>query len=179
VHRNLQKKEKAMSKKQFLIVFIVAIIAGLAGGYCSVRFFLPKMIKAQDIRVIDKNGDLILEFAMNYKGKGDTLAVALNRGSGTVVAGLSDDDEPFLNFADREGQLRLIMGAGVEDTGMAFLDQKAVKRAALFVAEDGTPGFALRDKEGKVRARMFLSPDGTPGLELKDEKGNVTWEAGK
>jgi hypothetical protein len=69
----MRLKENAMSKKQFAIVLLAALIGGIIGGLLSSRFFITKeayatngvkqqIITASEFRVIDDTGKIVSSF---------------------------------------------------------------------------------------------------------------------
>src|SRR5712692_3127384 len=145
-----------MSKKQYGLVLVVAMVAGLVGGVVS-SWFLggtpvfalkapqpAKILQAERFQVVDRNGNIRAELGMMLDG---TVSLLL---------------------ADRTGKSSIhlfVLPNG--DSSLALHDQAEKVRAILALA-DGEPGLSLFDKDDKIRTTLSLN-NGDPALELFDK----------
>ena len=138
-----------MSRKQFLLTLLVAIISAFLGGALSVWFLMPqsvlaqdgvpKVIEAQEFRVVDEEGQV--------KAK---LVVLEDGNASLILLG----DTPMLSFWDQSLNDRMMIGI--------FPDQQ--------------PGLIISDKEGNTRLTLSLGREGEPYLKLQDKAGDKTAE---
>ncbi len=158
-----------MSKAQFRILMLLTVVSGLVGGALSDLLFrglparaaqtttAPKVIEAQEFRLVDEAGNNRAALAFNVVGN------------------------PALFMYDAEGELRLqLLVSEDEGAGVALYDgtgQEHVQLIGLGI-EDGQPALCLWDAAQKQRATIGLDGDEQPFLELSGvfgaEKAMVT-----
>jgi LytS/YehU family sensor histidine kinase len=183
-------KEANMGKKAYVVMLILALVAGAVGGALSSKIFrrqgekpedseLRKVIVANEIHLVD------------------------NQGKARWVLAFSRDGEPSVTFVNRDGWAPMAMGVNrngfpffnmilqpQKDGGpsLTLMDGRMRNRAVLGLWEDGEPYLRLLDRNGQVRATLGStvledSQTGTSvrrpcsSLVLFDEKGKIIWSA--
>jgi len=183
-----------MNRKQVLHTLLLAVISGFLGGALSVWFLMPqsvlaqdeppKVIEAQEFRVVDADGELrarlVSDYATRFQMFGENgqvnVQLQTNGIRGTRLS-LKDtgeqrvelvvnDQGPFLSLWDTESGLRVLLGlTGEGSPELRLVDQKNRIRAVL-----GTTRLTHPDT-GSTEIRAPSS------LVLFDEDGNVVWSA--
>lgn len=156
-----------MSKRQYSLVVILAMVAGFVGGSVANRFFTPqpvfakkksktaKVIEAEEFRMVDKLGNIHVEIKlkeftvspMKPPVKRPVISIKQN-GRDRVTLGLSWAEAPVLMFSDPNGKAHLslsLTGAGRE----------------------AIPGIDLYSQDGMVTLAVHPFPVG-PHLNLSD-----------
>lgn len=142
-----------MSKKQYIPMFIVAIIAGFLGGALSNRFMTLDRVETQkDLGA--KNVVVANEFHL-----------VDDDGKDRWVLKLSGEGEPNITFINKNGWAP--MAIGVNRKGFPFFNMVLEPR------KNGGPSFVLMDSQMKNRALLGLRRDGEPYLSLLDKNGQV------
>src|SRR5262249_3740758 len=135
-----------MSKKQYGIVLVVAMVAGLVGGMVSNWFLMgtpvfaqkapqrEKDLQAERFEVVDQAGKLRAILGVVPDG---TLSLVLNDKAGRPRAGLTvvSNGAPFVALFDKDGKLR----------------------TKLALEPDGAPSLTLADDNGQARANLNLN----------------------
>ena len=159
-----------MNRKQFIFTLLLALLSGLMGGVLSIWFLMPhsvlaqdeppKVIEAQEFRVVDEEGNMRARL----------------RVSGTNMVSLIMHDVnkvPRVTLAIREGKAMLV------------LNHKEAEVARLY---DAGPSVQLWDADGNIRAVLGIAELKDPesgsteirapsSLVLLNEEGNVVWSA--
>ena len=140
-----------MNKKQYALMLVLALIAGLVGGVVSSQFLIGKsafaekkveskrIIEAEEFRLVDDKGNLLARLDDGDFGYGGNLAVY---------------HKEFKRFP--------IVEIGV--SGILCSDYAGKTHAAL-----STNGLAFKKPHG-ISAELLLNPQ--PFLKLFDENGN-------
>jgi hypothetical protein len=114
----------------------------------------PKVIQAQEFRLVDKNG---------------TMRATLQT---------QDDGSPGLALFDKNGKARVTVHVQPDGTStLAFHDAQSKTRVELEQQSDGTGGLTLTNSKGTGGMALLIAPDSNPVALFKDKTGKVTWSA--
>lgn len=189
-----------MNKKQFGLLFVLSLLAGLVGGILASQFFLgtpvfaqkkigpQNVVTAEEFRMVDKEGRILSTWGMYAGGPG--IVLFSKNGEFRAVFSLTSPEEgPVLTFADNKGNHRAIVGLGAERQPYVTLrDQAGKERISLSLDDDGDPYLALYDQAENERAILGtidstkLKRTGTiekrsvSSLVLLGKDGQVTWK---
>ena len=190
-----------MNKKQFSLLLMLSLSAGLVGGMLASQFFLgtpvlaekkvgpQNVIVAEEFRLEDKEGKVLSTWGMYAGGPGIVL-FGKNGQFRAVFSLTSPDEGPILTFADNKGNHRATVGLGAERQPYVTLrDQIGNERISLSLDDDGDPYLALYDQAENERAILGtmdftkLKRTGTiekrsvSSLVLLGKDGQITWKA--
>ena len=114
----------------------------------------PKVVTAQEFRLVDKTGAMRASFQTR------------------------DDGSPGLALYDKGGKLRVTLQVQADGgSRLAFHDTQNKPRLELEQAADGTGGLILTNSKGSGGAVLLIAPDGGPVAIFKDKDGKVLWSA--
>jgi len=189
-----------MNKKQFSLLLMLSLLAGLLGGMLTSQFFLgtpvlaekkvgpQNVIVAEEFRLEDKEGKVLSTWGMYAGGPGIVL-FGKNGQFRAVFSLTSPDEGPILTFADNKGNHRATVGLGAERQPYVTLrDQIGNERISLSLDDDGDPYLALYDQAENERAILGtmdstkLKRTGTiekrsvSSLVLLGKDGQITWK---
>jgi hypothetical protein len=189
-----------MNKKQFSLLLMLSLFAGLVGGMLTSQFFLgtlvlaekkvgaQNVVVAEEFRLVDKEDKILSTWGMYAGGPGIVL-FGKNGQFRAVFSLTSPDEGPVLTFADNKGNHRATVGLGAERQPYVTLrDQAGKERISLSLDEDGDPYLALYDQAENERAILGtidstkLKRTGTiekrsvSSLVLLGKDGQITWK---
>jgi hypothetical protein len=189
-----------MNKKQFSLLLMLSLFAGLVGGMLTSQFFLgtpvlaekkvgaQNVVIAEEFRLVDKEDKILSTWGMYAGGPGIVL-FGKNGQFRAVFSLTSPDEGPILTFADNKGNHRATVGLGAERQPYVTLrDQTGNERISLSLDDDGDPYLALYDQAENERAilgtmdSMKLKRTGTiekrsvSSLVLLGKDGQITWK---
>ena len=189
-----------MNKKQFSLLLMLSLLAGLLGGMLTSQFFLgtpvlaekkvgaQNVIVAEEFRLVDKEDNILSTWGMYAGGPGIVL-FGKNGQFRAVFSLTSPDEGPILTFADNKGNHRATVGLGAERQPYVTLrDQTGNERISLSLDDDGDPYLALYDQAENERAVLGtmdstkLKKTGTiekrsvSSLVLLGKDGQITWK---
>ena len=189
-----------MNKKQFSLLLMLSLLAGLLGGMLTSQFFLgtpvlaekkvgaQNIIVAEEFRLVDKEDKILSTWGMYAGGPGIVL-FGKNGQFRAVFSLTSPDEGPILTFADNKGNHRATVGLGAERQPYVTLrDQTGNERISLSLDDDGDPYLALYDQAENERAVLGtmdstkLKKTGTiekrsvSSLVLLGKDGQITWK---
>ena len=189
-----------MNKKQFSLLLMLSLFAGLVGGMLTSQFFLgtpvlaekkvgaQNVVIAEEFRLVDKEDKILSTWGMYAGGPGIVL-FGKNGQFRAVFSLTSPDEGPILTFADNKGNHRATVGLGAERQPYVTLrDQTGNERVSLSLDDDGDPYLALYDQAENERAilgtmdSMKLKRTGTiekrsvSSLILLGKDGQITWK---
>jgi len=189
-----------MNKKQFSLLLMLSLLAGLVGGMLTSQFFLgtpvlaekkvgaQNVVIAEEFRLVDKEDNILSTWGMYAGGPGIVL-FGKNGQFRAVFSLTSPDEGPILTFADNKGNHRATVGLGAERQPYVTLrDQTGNERISLSLDDDGDPYLALYDQAENERAVLGtmdstkLKRTGTiekrsvSSLVLLGKDGQITWK---
>ncbi len=169
-----------MTKKDYGLVLLLAMIFGLAGGTVASRFFMDepvfaaktpkpqKVITAEKFVLVDEDGvsrAVLGQYSKNKVGVG-RVALALQ---------------------DEKGNARIELAVTKEGViGLNFFNKDGKPRASLVLSDNGGPVLSLGSKEGNSHVQLiidnegsphFLLNGGMPGIDMFDKDGELLWSA--
>ncbi len=159
-----------MSKKQFFLTLLLAVISGFLGGTLSVWLLLPpsvlaqdkpqKVIEAERFVVMDEDGRTraILGVVEN------TAGLMLHDQNGKTRIFLSVEDSPRLQFSDQNGNSAVLLTADGEPI-LTLYNANGTVGSSLQPAALGFSG----DKEEESGVLLSMSEDG-PLLSFNDSQ---------
>lgn len=179
-----------MGKKPYVVMLILALIAGVIGGALSSKIFwrqegtpedleLRKVIVANEIHLVDQDGRDRWVLALSKEGEPSVTFVNKN-GWAPMAIGINRNGFPFFNMVlephKRGGPTLTLMDSRMKD------------RAVLGLWEDGEPYLTLLDTNGQARATLGSTDLKDPlsgsrerrpcsSLVLFDENGKIIWSA--
>jgi hypothetical protein len=179
-----------MGKKAYVVMLILALVAGAVGGALSNKIFwrqeekpedleLRKVIVANEIHLVDNQGRA--RWVLAFSRDGEPSVTFVNRdGWAPMAMGVNRNGFPFFNMI-----LQPQKGGG---PSLTLMDGTMKNRAVLGLWEDGEPYLRLLDENGQVRATLgsTVLRDSLTGrsvrrpcssLVLFDEKGKIIWSA--
>ena len=189
-----------MNKKQFSLLLMLSLLAGLVGGMLTSQFFLgtpvlaekkvgaQNVIVAEEYRLVDKEDNILSTWGMYAGGPGIVL-FGKNGQFRAVFSLTSPDEGPILTFADNKGNHRATVGLGAgRQPYVTLRDQTGNERISLSLDDDGDPYLALYDQAENERAVLGtmdstkLKRTGTiekrsvSSLVLLGKDGQITWK---
>ncbi|MDH3557452.1 MAG: hypothetical protein WBF55_08610 [Syntrophobacteria bacterium] len=189
-----------MNKKQFSLLLMLSLLAGLVGGMLTSQFFLgtpvlaekkvgaQNVIVAEEFRLVDKEDNILSTWGMYAGGPGIVL-FGKNGQFRAVFSLTSPDEGPILTFADNKGNHRATVGLGAgRQPYVTLRDQTGNERISLSLDDDGDPYLALYDQAENERAVLGtmdstkLKRTGTiekrsvSSLVLLGKDGQITWK---
>src|SRR5262245_13151186 len=142
-----------MNKKEYGLVLVVAVTAGLLGGMASSWFFIPthlqgNVIEAKQFAVTAEDGKKALAL-LGKTGNGE-IGLYLYEKSGTHVTVLSPGSVALYEMGKRTAMLR------PESLGLyEGSDQETfIRRTLLHLGPNGEPSLELYDKTEKLRTAL-------------------------
>ncbi len=196
-----------MNRKQFLLTLLVAVISGFLGGALSVWFLMPpsvlaqdeppKVIEAQEFRVVDDNGVVRGSIGLNQSGvtlnfrdvtrtkSAEVLVTEI--GVGIVLSDESQESAIRMMTGESSGYGSISITAA-ESTLIATPNILTVSHPAGSILVDAEkPMIRVADSRHAPRAILGVTsltpPTGSTeirapsSLVLFDEEGNVVWSA--
>lgn len=153
-----------MNRRQFGILIMTTLFAGMMGGALSNLVFMNSGVSAEETEQA-KKVVTAEEFRLVTKD-GQPRATLL----------LWNGELPALTLADESCHNRVFLGVFNEAQPALILNDKGCRqRAALDLQPDGLPSLTLRDKQDVPRARLRVLLDGSPTLTLFNENGQIAW----
>jgi len=168
-----------MTRKQYLLTILLALVTGLIGGVLSNHIIQPvfaekavkpqKLIVAEEFILVDKNGDMIAEWHGRFDGKA-TLRMYYDYGKSTTIR----EDGIFM-YGD---ECSLEIGTTVFDMWKPYCRLKIESEPAgphISLFQNGKLRSTLGCTElvtKKAGTKITRSP---ASLVLFDEKGSVIW----
>lgn len=179
-----------MAKRQYVVMLILAFIAGVIGGTLSSKTFwrqeetpedseLRKVIVANEINLVDQEGRARWVLAISRDGEPSVTFVNKD-GWAPMAMGVNRNGFPFFNMILQPGK--------VGGPALALMDGTMKNRAVFGLWEDGEPYLRLLDRNGQVRATLgsTVLKDSLTGASIRrpcsslvlfDEKGEIIWSA--
>jgi len=189
-----------MNRRQFSLLLVLSLLAGLVGGILTSQFFLgtpvlaekkvgaQNVIVAEEFRLVDKEDNILSTWGMYAGGPGIVL-FGKNGQFRAVFSLTSPDEGPILTFADNKGNHRATVGLGAgRQPYVTLRDQTGNERISLSLDDDGDPYLALYDQAENERAVLGtmdstkLKRTGTiekrsvSSLVLLGKDGQITWK---
>src|SRR5712692_8737214 len=170
-----------MSKKQYGVVLVVAVVAGLVGSVVSSWFLMgspvfaqkapqhEKVLQAEKFEVVDRDGKLRAVLGTDPSGSVNLLLYDRAGKQGAGQFGMLPNGNSGLLLYDQAGKIRATLQLldGEPSLDLSGKDEKP--RVQLFTT-DGEPRLRLLDQAGKLRAALGIF-DGEPGLSFLDKEG--------
>ena len=179
-----------MAKRQYVVMLILALVAGVIGGALSSKILwrqaqtpedlaLKKVIVANEIHLVDEHGKG--RWVLAFSKDGEPSVTFVNKdGWAPMAMGVNRHGFPFFNMI-----LQPRKGGG---PSLTLMDGRMKNRAVLGLWEDGEPYLTLLDRNGQERATLGSTDlrDSLTGssvrrpcssLVLFDEEGKIIWSA--
>jgi len=161
-----------MNRKQFIFTLLLALLSGLMGGVLSIWFLIPtsvlaqdevpRVIEAQEFRVVAQDGTMRIKLAIGTDG-GSYLSLfdpgEMSRVSLTTAAnGIS-----LLGFNDDDGAVRAYIGMTPEPRVSLFGDSRDPGISMRMAPE---PEIVVFDESGSTVISLSRLDDGNPSLQM-------------
>ena len=189
-----------MSKRQYILLLILPLLAGLVGGTLAGQILggspafadktaeSKKVVTAEEFLLVDKKGEVLSTWGMYAGGPG--IVLFSKGGEYRAVFSLTSPEEgPILTLADKAGHYRTVMGLGTEKQPyIALRDEEGRERLALTLNDEGEPALLFYDKDKnkrvvlgtvdltKMKRTGTIEKQSAYSLVLLDEKGKVVWK---
>lgn len=159
-----------MTRAQFRILMLLTVVSGLVGGGLSDWLFrglaaraaqttvAPKMIEAQEFRLVDEKGNKRAALAFTAEEFGPV------------------DKSPVLCFFDAAGRGRVGLGLAYEVPFLLMYDAAGYERVELAIWDEGRPRLKLSDDTGTLRA-VIGSTTMESTITLFNDSSDVLWQA--
>jgi len=111
--------------------------------------------------------------ALTTADVGDLKGVVVLRSNGQVGAtfGVADNDNSYVQLADKRGRPRAVLEVTDERTAISLHDEQARPRAVLDVTDDG-PSISLHDEQARPRADLEVTDRG-PRMRMWDSNSVI------
>ena len=138
---------------------VAALVIALLGADVALRTVHaaqdpapPKLVTAQEFRLVDKDGATRASIA------------------------LQPDGSPYIALTDKANNRRISMRVR-PDGGSAFAmnDSDGKNRIALDTQPDGSASVTVTNRQGKGGAGLLVPPDGSPIVVVRDKDGAVAF----
>jgi hypothetical protein len=179
-----------MAKSQYMVMLVLALVAGVIGGALSSKILwrqqeipedsiMKKVIVANEIHLVDHQGKA--RWVLAFSKDGEPSVTFVNKdGWAPMAMGVNRHGFPFFNMI-----LQPRKGGG---PSLTLMDGRMKNRAVLGLWENGEPHLTLLDRDGQVRATLgsTVIRDSMTGssvrrpcssLVLFDERGKIIWSA--
>lgn len=189
-----------MSKKQYILLLLLPLLAGLVGGTLASQLLAgnpafaeksaesKKIVMAEEFRLVDKKGEVLSTWGMYAGGPG--IVLFSKGGEYRAVFSLTSPEEgPILTLADKGGHYRTVMGLGAKrQPYIALRDENGRERLALTLSDEGEPALLFYDKDEnkrvvlgsidltKMKRSGTIEKQSVYSLLLLSEDGKVVWK---
>jgi len=155
--------EGKMRKKQYILLVALALIGGLVGGTLSNQVFLnkvvfaekkiPKVVEAEEFRLIDKNGKIIAHLGMNVRSSPElrilTPAYGNRKRTGVIISASKYSSNIWLFGEKTKISMAVNSHPGINSPG--------IQNAEIKIGFSGWSGLADAIKSGKQLERNSSS----------------------
>jgi hypothetical protein len=159
-----------MSRKQYISLAVLALVAGLAGGMVSSWFINSQPVFARE--ATEKATEISPELRVIMAREINLLG--LDRKPRIKLA-VDQNGEPGLHYYDEDGLYRAGFSVGQGTPALTMRDKSGLRLqiglTRLMSTEDEWPTILLMDKKGIERVILALDIEGRPHLALKNAKG--------
>lgn len=161
-----------MNRKQYSLLLVLALVAGLASGVVSSWFFSNQPVFAKE--VTSKSTEVFPELRVIMAK--EIMLLGLDR-KPRIRLMVDQNGEPGLHFYDEEGRYRAGFSVGAGTPALTMHDKSGLRLqiGLMGLTSIGVewPTILLIDKKGVRRTILTLDPIGRPHLTLKDDKDNT------
>ena len=161
-----------MNRKQYSLLLVLALVAGLVGGVVSSWFLTTQPIFAKE--VTSKSKEIFPELQVIMAK--EIMLLDLDR-KPRIRLMVDQNGEPGLHFYDEEGTYRAGFSVGAGTPALTMHDKSGLRLqiGLMSLTSIGVewPTILLIDKKGVNRTILTLDPIGRPHLTLKDDKDNT------
>ena len=160
-----------MSRKQYISLAVLALVAGLAGGMVSSWFFSNQLVFARE--ATKKAAEISPELRVIMAR--EIILLGLDRKPRIKLA-VDQNGEPGLHYYDDKGRYRAGFSVGQGTPALTMRDKSGLRLqiglTRLMSTEDEWPTILLMDEKGVERVILALDIEGSPHLALKNAKGD-------
>lgn len=176
-----------MNRRQYLLLVVLTVVAGLVGGAVSNRVFVAKIALAQEDTQEDKAVDRPFDLSKYLEGltpldkdkkQHEKVIIAqefrlVDKDGKTLGRfGLSEVGGPRLVLSDENGLPRAMLSLSSGNPVLSLHGKDTDVSIAAGVLSEA-PWMVLVDRDGTPRACLRLQPDGSPSLHLCDKGGKI------
>lgn len=161
--------------RRLVVALLMALaLAGLAGAR---RGNQQRVIEAERFVLRGRDGKVRATLRELADGRA-VLAFSDRQGTGRLLVGTNDHDEPSISLLGNDGQDRLVLVIDPEDTAnVALRDAGARPRIILGVRPAGEAVQTFFGHDGRGQLELAISRDGTPRLRIQNQGGRVLFKA--
>jgi hypothetical protein len=160
-----------MTRKQYSLLVVLALMAGLVGGVVASRLFTNQPVFAKD--VTSKSTEIPPEHQVIIAR--EIMLLDLNR-KPRIRLMVDQNGEPGLHFYDEEGIYRAGFSVGAGTPALTMHDKSGLRLQigllSLTSMDVEWPTILMMDEKGVEKIILTLDPIGRPHLTLKDDKDN-------
>ena len=160
-----------MSRKQYISLVVLALVAGLAGGMVSSWFFSNQLVFARE--ATKKAAEISPELSVIMAREINLLG--LDRKTRIRLA-VDANGEPGLHYYDEKGRYRAGFSIGQGTPALTMRDKSGLRLQSgltrLMSTGEEWPAILLMDKNGVERIVLALDIEGRPHLALKNATGD-------
>jgi hypothetical protein len=147
-----------MSKRQYVLTLLAAVIAGLVGGAVGSRLFVTESAYTQREKVIQAQGFILADTdgkaraILGFLQREPFLAFFDKAGKARTTLHLNSDGEPFFRLQNDKELAGILLGVVKEAASVEMYGQNTKRNLLLTVRSGGAPALGLFDDDGTARA---------------------------
>jgi len=177
-----------MKSKQYGLMVILALIAGLIGGMVSSQLFtgkpvfaqkksIPqKAVAAEEFLLVDKDGNLRASFG-DLPNKGLGLTVLGKNANIRLLLGVNDNGEPGLWLYNKDGIPCAFLASYANIEVLQLGNKLDGPSLSLGLMDNKIPIITFWDENSNKRAFLVLAPNEDAIFVIYDRNGSVIWSA--
>ena len=175
-----------MNKKQYVLIVLLALVAGLVGGIGSTqlisKYWHSKQIKAESFVVVDQQGRERGFFRITDDPKSanfPVLQLSDNDGRPGIFITVDENGKGDISFWGDKGN-HINLDLGLHENGMPFLyflnaDAKNLG-LMLMLDDEGLPSLRFSNRDLMRRLELCIRED-RPYISVFDKDNNPIWTA--
>jgi len=167
-----RKRGGEMNRKQYSLLVVLALVAGLVGGIVASRLFTNQPVFAKE--VTSKSTEISPELRVIMAK--EIMLLGLDR-KPRIRLMVDQNGEPGLHFYDEKGIYRAGFSVGAGTPALTMYDKNGLRLqiGLMGLTSIGVewPTILMMDEKGVNKVTLTLDPIGRPHLTLKDDKDNA------
>ena len=188
--RREEKGRCAMSRRQYVGLVVVAMVAGVVGGCVGTwttgggpaysGYADGMKVRARAFEVVDEDGRTRAVLGASDDG---SVGLSLYEREGTeenqarAALLVTPKGSASVAVLGRAGRPSALLSTEGEFSGLWVLEEDDRAVAILGLLDHGNPGLVLKDGNERERVLVQLPPEGYAALAVRDETGKAVWAA--